>query len=101
MAGRGNTDLQLLQPVLTLGLLVLGRLCLGLSLLMDKDEVGERAFRAGDGALCRWWVASSGAMLRRGAERRRGSARRNCHYPQSDRTAHKQLVFREPTASAE
>lgn len=38
------TDLQLLQPVLTLGLLVLARLCFGGSL-----EVEEVAVGAGDG----------------------------------------------------
>lgn len=64
--------MQLLQPVLTFGLLVLARLCLGMSLVMVEDEVEETVVGAGDGALCRCWLASSGAMLRRRAEIRRG-----------------------------
>lgn len=45
------TDLQLLQPVLTLGLLVLARLCFGGSLEEADVEVG-----AGDGGPLRWLV---------------------------------------------
>lgn len=50
------TDLQLLQPVLTLGLLVLARLCFGGSL-----EVAEVVVGAGDGGPLRWLVP--GAMM--------------------------------------
>lgn len=52
----GLTDLQLLQPVLTLGLLVLARLCFGGSL-----EVAEVVVGAGDGGPLRWLVP--GAMM--------------------------------------
>lgn len=43
-AGGSLTDLQLLQPVLTLGLLVRARLCFGGSLEVEDVAVG-----AGDG----------------------------------------------------
>jgi hypothetical protein len=58
-SGRGSTDLQLLQPVLTLGLLVLARLGFGGSL---EVVVGleELAVGAGDGRPLRWLIP--GAM---------------------------------------
>lgn len=51
-----QTHLQLLHPVLTFGLLVLARLCLGGSLVIGTDdEVEEDEVR---------WLAASGAMTK-------------------------------------
>lgn len=65
--------MQLLQPVLTFGLLVLARLCRGMSLVMvvvvevvveDEAEVEEMAVGAGEcECRCGLLLASSGAML--------------------------------------
>lgn len=80
----GRTDLQLLQPVLTLGLLVLARLCFGASVVIVEveDELGEMVVvGTGERALSRCCLTSSGDISRRRAEIRRGSCSEQLPFP--------------------
>lgn len=61
--GRERTDLQLLHPVLTFGLLVLARRCLGSSAEDSWDVVGDTDDGEEVGRLCRWWLTTSADMV--------------------------------------
>lgn len=61
--GEGRTDLQLLHPVLTFGLLVLARRCLGSSPVDFMGVVDDTEGGGEVGPLCRWWLATSADMV--------------------------------------
>lgn len=61
--GIRDTDLQLLHPVLTFGLLVLARRCLGTPFAESRDDTEDMTVGVGEDMWRRCWVATSGDMV--------------------------------------